>query len=172
MIFTTHAIVGAAVANMLPSHPVIGFVAGFTSHFLLDAIPHWDYDLRSTEEDVDNFLDKKITLNKNFLFDLIKMGADSILGITMALLLFGFPNPDLSSILNSTIIWGSIGALAPDALQFVYFVWKHEPMTTLQKFHTVWVHTKIRLRNRPLLGISLQLILIVAVVAISKLIFT
>jgi len=39
MILSTHAIVGAAIASFLPSHPTTAFVLGFASHFVLDAIP-------------------------------------------------------------------------------------------------------------------------------------
>ena len=46
MILTTHAIVGAALASFLPSHPIAAFVAGFASHFALDAIPHVDYPIQ------------------------------------------------------------------------------------------------------------------------------
>jgi hypothetical protein len=38
MILTTHAIVGAALASFMPSHPAAAFVVGFASHFALDAI--------------------------------------------------------------------------------------------------------------------------------------
>jgi hypothetical protein len=47
MILTTHAIVGAALASFLPSHPAAAFVVGFASHFALDAIPHVDYPIKS-----------------------------------------------------------------------------------------------------------------------------
>jgi hypothetical protein len=47
MILTTHAVVGAALATFLPSHPVIAFAVGFASHFVLDAIPHVDYPIKS-----------------------------------------------------------------------------------------------------------------------------
>jgi hypothetical protein len=46
-ILSTHAIVGAAIASFLPSHPTTAFVLGFGSHFVLDAIPHWDCPIRS-----------------------------------------------------------------------------------------------------------------------------
>jgi hypothetical protein len=39
MILTTHAVVGAALASFVPSHPVTAFAMGFASHFVLDAIP-------------------------------------------------------------------------------------------------------------------------------------
>jgi hypothetical protein len=44
---STHAIVGGAIASLISSHPLLAAVAGFTSHFVIDAIPHWDYRLRS-----------------------------------------------------------------------------------------------------------------------------
>jgi hypothetical protein len=47
MILTTHAIVGAARASFMPSHPAAAFVVGFASHFALDAIPHVDYPIKS-----------------------------------------------------------------------------------------------------------------------------
>jgi hypothetical protein len=47
MILSTHAIVGGALASLFPSHPVVIIAAGFASHFAIDAIPHWDYKLRS-----------------------------------------------------------------------------------------------------------------------------
>src|SRR5260370_42631939 len=51
MILSTPAIVGAAIASFLPSHPTTAFVLGFASHFVLDAIPHWDYPIRSAAAD-------------------------------------------------------------------------------------------------------------------------
>jgi hypothetical protein len=45
MILSTHAIVGGAIASLFPSHPILIAAAGFTSHLVIDAIPHWDYPL-------------------------------------------------------------------------------------------------------------------------------
>jgi hypothetical protein len=44
---TTHAIVGSAIASLIPTHPLLGICMAFASHFLLDALPHWDYPIRS-----------------------------------------------------------------------------------------------------------------------------
>jgi hypothetical protein len=41
MIFTPHAVVGAAV-GVATGNPVSGFAAGFVSHHLLDMVPHFD----------------------------------------------------------------------------------------------------------------------------------
>jgi hypothetical protein len=44
MILSTHAVVGAALASFVPSHPFAAFMIGFASHFALDTIRrpfHW-----------------------------------------------------------------------------------------------------------------------------------
>lgn len=171
MILTTHAITGAAVASVLPQNPILGFAAGFASHFLLDMIPHWDYKLRSAKHDFENPLDSDIALNEDFLFDLMKISADGIFGVATALLLFS----DLSSLLispvsliSSSIFWGISGALLPDFLQFVYFKWwRREPLKSLQRFHQRIQKIKV-LKNRPVLGASLQAALIIVIVSVSK----
>jgi hypothetical protein len=47
MILSTHANFGGTIASLFPSEPLFAVVAGFASHFAIDAIPHWDYPLRS-----------------------------------------------------------------------------------------------------------------------------
>ena len=164
MTLTAHAIVGASVASLMPSHPVLGFATGFASHFLLDAIPHWDYRLASVKEDSSNPMNNDIFFNINFIFDLFKMSLDAILGIFIALFLFGFSNLNPAS----AIFWGAIGALAPDALQFVYLKWKHEPIVSIHQFHILRVHSKKSFNDSPILGIFLQIVVIVFFVTIAK----
>ena len=41
MLFTSHAIVGAAV-GVAAGNPYYGFLGGIASHHVLDAIPHFD----------------------------------------------------------------------------------------------------------------------------------
>ena len=86
MILSTHAIVGAAIASFLPSHPTTAFVLGFASHFVLDAIPHWDYPIRSAA--VDPKFGAPVTFDRALLRDVIVIGSDGLLGILGALLLF------------------------------------------------------------------------------------
>ena len=56
MTLATHAVVGAAAASLIPTHPFLGFIAGFVSHFAIDAIPHWEYSLASAKIDKDNLM--------------------------------------------------------------------------------------------------------------------
>jgi hypothetical protein len=179
MTLTTHAIVGAALASAVPTHPVVAFSLGFCSHFLLDAIPHWDYQLNSMEENKENPMATDMKIGKSFFFDLCKIGADFLLGFVLVFLFFGsWANRQscevakicLQSTRNigiGTLIFGALGAVLPDALQFFYFKWRHQPLSALQKFHQ-WIHSKAELKNRPFFGISSQIILIIFVVVLQK----
>jgi len=135
MILTNHAIVGAALAGLTPQQPLTGFAIGFLSHFLLDAIPHWDYELHSRKRDENNPINDDIVLGKAFVKDILKVGLDGTVGLLLSLFLFAyFLHYSLIDVLA-----GAIGAMLPDALQFVYMKWRHEPLVSLQRFH-LWIH--------------------------------
>ena len=51
MILTPHSIVGAALANAFPDNPALGFGLAFASHYVLDMLPHTEYN-------ISNLLDK------------------------------------------------------------------------------------------------------------------
>ncbi len=138
MILATHALVGAAVAQIFPKYPLLGFVAAFLSHFILDAIPHGEYKLESFVCDKNSPGDIRrmnMVLGKKFIRDLLKMAFDCISGFTVALVVFS--NSGLA--LQIAFI-GAVGGVLPDALQFVYFKIKKEPLITLQKFHKAIQH--------------------------------
>ncbi len=166
MVLATHAMIGAAVANMFPTHPVLSFFAGFASHFLADAIPHWHYALASTTEDKKNKMNADMLINKHFPIDLFKISIDALLGIACAVLLLGVSRP---YIFSATLL-GAAGGILPDGLQFCYWKWRHEPLTSLQRFH-LWVHATRRLDDRPIFGPALQIILSFACVLLVKFIF-
>lgn len=163
MILTTHAIAGATVATLVPSHPVLGFALGFSSHFLLDAIPHWSYKLSSMKGDDKNPLNKDMVINKDFLKDLLKVGTDGIMGLLISYIILGVSNQHSIFI----ICLGAIAGMLPDALQFFYFKWRHEPLVSLQKFH-IWIHSKICLDEKPLIGISSQILIILIIIFLPK----
>lgn len=73
MILTSHAIVGVAAASVFPSHPILAFSVAIASHYIVDAIPHWEYDLLSSKKDRDNPLNNDITIGKDFISDLKKV---------------------------------------------------------------------------------------------------
>jgi hypothetical protein len=136
MILTTHAVVGAALASFVPSHPVAAFVLGFGSHFILDAIPHVDYPIRSRS--VNPRIGAPMSFDRALFQDVVTIGADGLFGLAAAVVLF-------SSATNFwAILMGAVGAILPDPLQFAFTRWPHEPLRTLQRFH-LWAHSKKRI---------------------------
>lgn len=168
MILTTHAITGAAIASTIPTHPVLGFTLGFCSHFLLDAIPHWEYNLASISEDKVNPINTDIKINSDFLHDLLKVIFDGFLGIGLSLLIFVYysAEPSFPNLLIP-ILAGSIGGMLPDALQFVYWKCRIEPFISLQKFH-IKIHAKTKLLDRVFLGTTSQILIIMIIVLLAR----
>src|SRR5580704_15032419 len=119
MILTTHAIVGAALASFLPSHPAAAFVAGFASHFALDAVPHVDYPIKSRS--VNPRIGAPMRFDRALLEDVLTIGADGLFGLIAALLLFS------SSANFWAVHMGAVGAMLPDPLQFAFTRWPAEP---------------------------------------------
>ena len=137
MILSTHAIVGGAIASLFPSHPVLVALAGFASHFAIDAIPHWDYPLRSISvgRHADN---RRLNINGRLVRDLTLIGADAGFGLAIALLLFA----------TAATVWvialGAVAGMLPDPMQFVHSLYPREPLKSLQRFHG-WMHSKRKL---------------------------
>lgn len=158
MVLATHAIVGGAAATLFPSHPVIAFFAGFFSHFILDAIPHWDYHQSlSILAKVEKKEKSRLSIR-----DLLFTGTDAILGILVTLLIWHPANFAQLEILAL----GVIGGLLPDLLTFMYLCFPYQPMILIKKFHT-FIHAKHELKNVPI-GIFLQIVLIVCVTLLVK----
>jgi hypothetical protein len=157
MILSTHAIVGGAIASFMPSYPLLAAAAGFASHFAIDAIPHWDYPLRSIAvgKGADN---RRLRLSRSVLTDLAVIAVDACAGLTLALWLFATPASAW------VIALGAIAAMLPDPLQFAHSLFPREPLNTLQRFH-VWVHARRKLAWR--LGVSSQIGFAAAVSALA-----
>ena len=173
MTLATHAVVGAAVAELFPNHPVTAFAVGFASHFILDAIPHWDYKILSNYANPniamranDSGLNSssKIKLDKLFWFDILRIGLDVLIGIGI-LLAVGQPN-DLRQLFILAL--GAFGAILPDFLQFVYMRFPHQPLVALQKFHISLMHAKSDLNSRPIIGIVSQIAVMFLAIILVK----
>lgn len=173
MTLATHAVVGGTLVALFPSHPVTAFIAGFMSHFILDAIPHWDYKILSAFANPDIAMSanasevgisKRIMADKKFLLDLVRIGTDALLGLAVVFVFW-------YSVISAhwyIMALGAIGGMMPDFLQFVYMRFPYQPMVALQKFHTYLMHSKLRLDGRPLLGVTTQILTVIIVVVLVK----
>src|SRR5580704_12399523 len=146
MILSTHAVVGGAIASLMPGHPVLAFVIGAASHFAIDAIPHVDYPLYSIS--VERSAPAALTFNWLLVRDLGLITLDACLGLVIVLWLYASPGA------TAAVLAGALGAMLPDPLQLLSKLYPREPLRSLQRFH-VWIHTKRRL-SWPI-GVSSQL---------------
>jgi hypothetical protein len=158
MILSTHALVGAALANMFPAHPAAAFAVGFASHFALDAIPHADYAIRSAS--LDPKIGAPLRFDRALLQDTVTIGADGLLGILLAFVFFA------STENQWAILLGAFGAMLPDAFQFLHLRFRCEPLRTLQRFHR-WAHTDADIKERIVLAVASQVLLVVTIGALS-----
>ncbi|MEK7507979.1 MAG: hypothetical protein AAB602_02760 [Patescibacteria group bacterium] len=158
MILASHAIIGAAVGRLFPLSPFYGFLAGLLSHYAMDAIPHWEYTLPSISKR------KKLGSGNVLVREVIFTGIDFAVGIAAAFAIFpiGLEDPGILS-----ISFGIIGGVFPDALQFLYFFYKGEPIRMHQKFHDT-IHASRKFKDRPFVGIPLQIALITVFILISN----
>jgi len=162
MILSVHATFGAAVASLVPSHPVLGFTLGFISHFALDAIPHKDYDLISVETGPDKKLKPIDLIQKKFslIRDIMLVSFDALIGLGLAFLFFFNPvHPWI-------FLVGAISSLIPDGLTFLYLLFKHKPLIHFFDFHSGFVHSKIIFKLDQITGVVIQFFTIGVLIAI------
>ncbi|MDO8493661.1 MAG: hypothetical protein Q7S19_03925 [bacterium] len=145
MTLATHILIAGAVTK-----PFLGQVNNLTifgisvfSHYLSDAIPHYDYKLLSIEWKEGQKYNSKITPNaKLIIADLLNISIDIAIGIAFLVLLTR-PEANLSNLITYSLI--IFGAILPDALQPIFIMWKKSPMNLIQTFHDFW-HAKLRLQ--------------------------
>jgi hypothetical protein len=109
MILSTHAVVGGAIASLMPGRPVLLF--GAASHFAIDAIPHVDYPLYSIT--VKRSAPSALTQNWLLVQDLGLITLDDCLGLAIVLWLYASPGT------TTAVLAGALGAMLPDPLQLL-----------------------------------------------------
>jgi hypothetical protein len=162
MILSVHATFGAAVASLVPTHPVGGFVLGFLSHLAIDAIPHRDYDLISIETDPAKKLRLVESISRKFrlIRDMLLVSTDAVVGLCLAFLFFFDVNHPWIFLI------GAIGSMVPDFLTFLYLVIEHRSLQTFFKLHCLFVHSKITLKLNQVLGVFVQFCTIGVLIAL------
>ncbi len=169
MILSSHIITASAVAAPLLARPmdfanaVFIFIVSFLSHYAIDAISHWDYELNSIEELPSG--DKKIVATKiSILKDLFKNSADGIIGLIGALFIIGFPDNLEKFFAFGLII---IGAILPDFLELCYVVFNKFPLNIFHKIH-IFIHGKRIFKGKPILGIIFQILTLLIIIALFQ----
>ncbi len=125
MILLVHLLFGAAVASKI-QNPVFAIVLAFLSHYLLDLIPHTEYNIENI---------RKKQWNKSFI-DIFKIAFDFFVGILLILL---FSNPPTG--LGQPIIFiAAFFAILPDGLTVLGYFLKIKFLELHKKFHQKKIH--------------------------------
>ncbi len=119
MLTVTHVTVGAALGTVLAASgvsPIIAFVAGLTSHYVLDAIPHWERVYRPHDEP-----DFEITQGVAYWpkFILLQAVVDVVLGFVILATAVAVYASETSTVVF--VLATAIGAALPDILDNVPF---------------------------------------------------
>lgn len=133
MVLTPHGIFGAVVAieiSRRTTQTALGITLAFFSHFLLDAIPHWDY-LTSSLKKIRSFPLAELLKNRNFWQDALSIALDLLTCFLIIIFLFGRSPQDFLIALG-----GAFAAILPDLLQFLHWVFpSFSPLSKFKKFH-------------------------------------
>lgn len=159
MILTPHAIIGAAVSNIFPNHPEVGFILAYLSHYAMDAVPHNHYKINSFIVDKNDI--SPVLNNKKTIIQLLSIIFDFLAGTIIAVMIF---SRDWHSLFITLI--GVAGGVMPDFFQFLYFKYKKQPFISLQKFHKIFEH-KPDLDDRPITGTLIQILVVMLFVFFS-----
>lgn len=106
MILAPHILVGAAIGSKFASLPGIIALSIFV-HYLLDIIPHYDYN-------IDNIKKSESVFDKKFLQAFSKIVLDFLAGTAIVMFL------TLNSQYKVNIFAGLAAALLPDFLFFIF----------------------------------------------------
>lgn len=128
MILTPHILAGALIGAQT-TNPIAAFVFGLVSHYLIDKIPHWDYDIKKIEEK---------SGGGKIITQWLKIGFD----LALPLLIIGFLAPN-EQILKLSLL-GAAGGILPDFLLYLSWQFPVKILTAHAKFHDK-NHSKIKL---------------------------
>ena len=153
MFVTTHALVGALIAEQIPTHPVLAFTLGVAAHFLMDIIPHGDSRLYK------GYI-SGAKARRAVAYVLI----DTLIALFFVLFLFNTKFVDHRLAISA----GVVGGVLPDFLVGVYEVLR---IPGLKWFHRVhfFFHNLISAKRGDLslpTGIAFQLVLLAGILSI------
>lgn len=120
MTLTTHATLGAVIGHAT-GNPLLAFIFGFISHFLIDMIPHGDTGI------ADNYKVKKVRRKQALAYVMV----DAVVAILFVLIIAN--TRDITSVRNFT--WGIVGSVLPDLIVGVYELTKTKYLHWFNKLH-------------------------------------
>src|SRR3989344_6485318 len=120
MTLTTHILIATATTKPFAEfYPAVIFGVALVSHYLSDAIPHWDYRILSfPDKSIDDVHKRKWNFGiKTFWINILRIGLDFFIGSTILWLILRPATPAEWLMVLLIIIGGTL----PDFLQGVYY---------------------------------------------------
>lgn len=152
MFLTVHTAVGALIGQQVGS-PILAFVLGFISHWLVDVVPHGDENFFA-----DN-LEKKVLRKR-----LLTLASFDFLGIAIMFLFFSSTTD-----FTTPMLFGFLGATGPDLLWGITEIAPFKtPWGLLDKWHSFF-HKLTGVIVSIKTGLLIQIItLILTIIAIVR----
>lgn len=149
MLSISHAVTGAFIAVKV-GNPALAIPLILLSHYLEDAVPHWDAGTGLTKG--------VKTPGDALKHEIIDLALAGILVLVFYYSRFPLIPYTSYSIKSTTPYWGALFALLPDFLEAPRNFWKTEPrwLTPLNRFHHLFHHSI----PRALDGLAPQIILL------------
>lgn len=152
MFVTTHAALGALIAQQMPEHPYLAFGLGVASHFLSDIIPHGDTKLYK-----EYISGRKVK----------RSIAYSIIDGALAIIFVIFMLNAVSSEARLAMSLGMIGSVLPDLIVGVYEVFKFKWLEKLHRLH-FFFHNMISIKHDMSFaaGFSMQVVFLAGLISV------
>jgi hypothetical protein len=148
MFIAGHTAAGALIGQQVAENPLLGFILGFVSHFLLDLIPHGD------RHHVVDYFGQKSMLKKIYNAILV----DSVVSVILVAVLMSY-----TTLNRIGMAWAIIGSVLPDFLVGLNELAKDSRIKWFSKFHFK-IHNALihKIHVKPLPGAIGQVIVIAA----------
>ncbi|MCC7522931.1 hypothetical protein IT407_03995 [Candidatus Uhrbacteria bacterium] len=152
MFITTHAALGALIAQQIPDQPFAAFVLGMASHFLSDIIPHGDTNLY-----------KSYISGKHVKRSIAYIVIDSIIALLFVLFLFNVGLGDA----KFAVTMGIIGGVLPDFIVAIYEVLRLRGLGWFHRLHFFFHNMVSEKKDMTFAsGFAMQMVFLAAVISL------
>ncbi len=152
MIITPHILVGAAIALKI-KNPILVFIAAFLSHFVLDLIPHSEYNINVLYGLKFSRKFFRENLSRKYILAYLKILSDFFLGIFLISFILSVHSLKFSPL----IYLGIFSSILPDIITIIFWQTKilvFKRFLHFRKIHSWW-------GILPQIGLCLIVILII-----------
>ncbi|KKT28463.1 hypothetical protein A3G55_01285 [Candidatus Giovannonibacteria bacterium RIFCSPLOWO2_12_FULL_44_25] len=164
MLFTTHSLVGAALGSAT-GNPYAGFLGGFLSHHLMDALPHFDQGSFRVRERRALYLGdinfEENTIGTFGARDWAMLFIDWLVSLILFAIIFISSPPEQWGL----IIIGALGGILPDVVDSspLWSIKLREKIPSMSKYNDFhgFFHWTVPAKKWPL-GMLTQILLIAA----------